>query len=140
MSLSERLIQAYRQTDYRVLTTPPLTLIIDRVSPGLARLMASSGVATAAVITAWNPRSQPTAEAVNRLADVQLRKRLESLHAVLYPVCSEAWRGDWPVEPSWLAMGLDRRVACELGHEFGQNALVWADQDACPQLMLLPAD
>jgi hypothetical protein len=45
--------------------------------------------------------------------------------------------GTWPGEKSFLVLGLDLETAIRLGREFRQNALVWADEDAIPRLILL---
>jgi hypothetical protein len=43
----------------------------------------------------------------------------------------------WPGERSFLVLGLDLETSMLLGRDFGQNALVWADEDAIPRLILL---
>jgi hypothetical protein len=45
--------------------------------------------------------------------------------------------GSWPGEPSYLVPGLARAAALELGRQFAQNALIWAGDDAVPELILL---
>jgi hypothetical protein len=45
--------------------------------------------------------------------------------------------GNWPAEKSFLALGLDLEVSRALGAEFQQNAVLWANADAIPRLILL---
>ena len=45
--------------------------------------------------------------------------------------------GDWPGEPSYLVFDLSLEAAKTLGRKFNQNAIVWCDLDAVPQLILL---
>ena len=49
----------------------------------------------------------------------------------------EDGEGLWPGEPSFLALGVSLDTAKSLGVEFHQNAIVWASEDATPQLILL---
>ncbi|MCX5765118.1 MAG: hypothetical protein NTU67_10940 [Gemmatimonadetes bacterium] len=44
---------------------------------------------------------------------------------------------NWPAELSWFALGLTLSAAREIGTTFDQDAIVWADSDAVPQLILL---
>jgi hypothetical protein len=43
----------------------------------------------------------------------------------------------WPDEPSFLVFGLSLEEAKKLGESLGQNANVWSDSDALPQMILL---
>ena len=45
--------------------------------------------------------------------------------------------GDWDGEKSFLIFGISEKQASEIGKEFEQNAIVWCDKDAIPQLLLL---
>lgn len=129
-------LRAYRETDYRVDTDPPLTLRIDTPCPGLAALHAREGVDCSAFVTACNPFSQP-------LADTANAQRQEALAADLRQrgLRFVEGRGQHPVddwgEPSYLVLGIDLPTARTLGAAHGQNALVWSGPDAVPRLVLL---
>jgi hypothetical protein len=43
----------------------------------------------------------------------------------------------WPDEPSFLVFGLNLEEAKKLGKSVRQDAIVWSDSDALPQLILL---
>lgn len=130
---------AYRATLYRVRAgDAPFELRVDAFSARLAALMRMHGVATAAYLTAYNPRSVVTAEAANRAANERLRAALLAADAFIF--CGEAIdpAGRWPAEPSFLALGLALATARELGTRFMQNAILFADDDAVPRLVWLP--
>ena len=44
---------------------------------------------------------------------------------------------DWPGEASCLVFGLALEATRVLGHKFNQNAIVWCDREAKPELVLL---
>jgi hypothetical protein len=122
--LDDQLLQAYRNTDYRVAGEPTFTIRIGKRCVALEALLSARGMAEAAFLTAWNPWSQPTSEADNLAA----QKRLESdLAAAGYAVLSGEGigdGGDWPPEPSALILGITRDRATELSKAYGQNAYV----------------
>ena len=126
---------AYRATDYRVLTTPPLVLAVDRPSPGLACLLKTFEVPEAVFITAWNPHSRRCGDEINGNAQKDLEAELHRMACRVLPAEGRARQGNWPAEPSFLAVGIDQMTAIALGREFGQNAIVWAGSDACPRLI-----
>lgn len=75
-----------------------------------------------AYITAWNPRSVPLSEEVNRDAQARLEKELEARGIGFLPGASRPDDAS-PPEPSVLAF-LPRDEAAELGRAFCQNAIV----------------
>ncbi len=133
--MDDALWAAYRATDYRVLTTPPLVLAVDRTSVGLACLFKTHQVSDAVFITAWNPLSQRLDDTVNEVAQAGLEARLKTLTRHVLPGEGRARLGAWLPEPSFLALGIGRSMAVELGREFKQNAVVWSGADACPRLI-----
>jgi hypothetical protein len=44
---------------------------------------------------------------------------------------------DWPIEASYLVLGIALNEACELGKKYEQNAIVWCDSTCLPRLVLL---
>lgn len=44
---------------------------------------------------------------------------------------------DWDGELSILVLNIDKDTAASIGKKFKQNAIVWCDLDAVPQLILL---
>ncbi|MGY6629421.1 MAG: DUF3293 domain-containing protein [Wenzhouxiangella sp.] len=133
--VDETLWQAYRDTDYCVLTTPPLVLAVDRPSPGLACLFSTHKAERAVFITAWNPFSRETSDTDNESAQQRLAARLQAQASRVLPAEGRSRRGDWRPESSFLALGIDQPTAIALGREFGQNAIVWSGPDARPRLI-----
>ena len=131
------LIKAYESTDFRVLEPQAFTMRVGRYSPELQALYADLRVSSAGYLTAWNPFSAETSEEGNRKAQ---RHLLRQLSVEGFPTMNALGidpSGDWPGEESIFVPGLDLERAKTLGAEFGQNAVVWADADAVPQLVLL---
>ena len=137
MSVPEELKQAYENADYAVFFEPELVLRIGEPSERLDRLMLAAEVATAAFITACNPRSEQRADAENRAA----AEALEGLvTAAGYPRHRGEGRdpdGLHPPEPSLLILGILRANAEALGRLFGQNAIVFVERGRAPELVFL---
>lgn len=130
---------AYRATLYRVRAgSSTFDLRVDVASAPLAALMRRHGVTTAAYMTACNPYSVRTADAVNRAASEELRTTLLRADAFLFEGEAIDPSGTWPAEPSFLALGISLATARELGIRFKQNAILFADDDAVPRLVWLP--
>jgi len=130
---------AYRATRYRVHAgSAPFELRVDAASEPLAALMRRHGVVTAAYLTACNPHSVRTSDAANRAANDALRAALVAADAFVFDGEAIDPTGAWPVEPSFLALGIALATARELGVRFRQNALLFADDDAVPRLVWLP--
>ena len=130
-------IQAFRETEYRVHGDEPFTLWIGEASSVLAALHKRHGVDCSAYVTAHNPYSQALDDAANALRHAELGRELgqRCLFAVegvgRHP--SNGWKG----ETSYLILGLTLEAAKVLGARHEQNAIVWSDADAVPQLILL---
>lgn len=136
--VSPELIAAYRATEYRGGCGPEaIVLRIDERSASLMSLFDSSGYRSAAFITAYNPSSRLESEDANRAAHARLRAALMRRTPHIIEGASANPAGAWPDEKSFLALGLELEEAKAVGREFGQNAIVFADADAIPRLILL---
>ncbi len=136
--VSKTVINAYNTAHYRVkVPDDSFVLLIKKKSGPLAALMKDLGVASAAFLTAYNPYSQKTNVNVNVRAQKALRNDIEKLGMVFYEGTGEDPSGQWKVEPSFLVLGISLETAKAIGVKHGQNAVVWVDSDAVPQLMLL---
>ena len=136
-TVSEELREAYRSTHFNVVEPEPFTLRIGEFSPDLLALYDAHDVSTAAFLTAWNPFSAETAQHDNETAQKRLRARLEEMQTVVFSGIGEDASGQWPGEPSVLALGISRGQAVQLGDEFQQNAIVWIGADCVPGLVFL---
>ena len=130
-------IAAYLAAHYSVLAPEPFVMLVGEVSSGLADLMAAEKAPSAAFVTAWNPFSQVTTEAENTAAQQALLADLAALGVTFFPGFGKDPSGLWPGEESLLVLGLSLEKARRLGFKYGQNAILWAGLDACPELVLL---
>jgi hypothetical protein len=134
------LIEAYRRAEYRVDDQGiRFTMRIDQPCLALRDCLARQLHATAAYLTAWNPYSEPRAEASNRSAECAL---LAELAAGGWPLLRGEGvdpGGAWPPESSVLVLGIGADAAAEVARRYGQNAIVVATlvDLAIPRLLLL---
>lgn len=131
------LVSAYLYTDFRVLEPRRFTLRIGAVSEDLRAVYDELGVASAAFLTAWNPFSRDVSREVNDRAQAALVTSLERAGHTIWSGIGVDPAGEWPGEESVLALGIELEAAKSIGREFQQNAIVWAGEDAIPELVLL---
>jgi hypothetical protein len=136
------LVAAYRATDYAV-TAPDCEIVLraGAASDALAALMRALRVDTAAVLTAHNPWSRPTPAADNDAAQRALEAELAAYGVPTLPAEGRGTGGDWPPEPSVLALGLSRAAADSLARRWRQNAYLWVPRPGadCALVFLRPA-
>ncbi len=131
-------IRAYLATAYRLgHTDRDIILTIGRHSERLAALFTDNGVDCGAFITAYNPRGTRQPDEANNQAHSQLADQLSKLGVKSIEGSGGEKGSDWPTERSYFALGLALEPAKEIGIQFGQDAIVWVDADAVPQLILL---
>ncbi len=135
--LPPALIQAYRETDYRVLAEPSFVLTLGIASPELIWLYQVHKVACAAFITAFNPFSRELVLDENRRRRAGLAKELTRRSLDFVEGVGQHPSGDWPGEPSFLVLGLALEAAKSLGITYDQNAIIWCGADCVPDLILL---
>jgi len=115
----------------------PVVLRVGKSSADLATLFEAQKVASAAVVTAWNPFSEPRPIAEKQTAQARLIADIEQLALRNQPGHGADPTGAWPPEPSRLVLGIDLVSAGTMGRKYGQNGIVWAGADAIPVLVLL---
>ncbi|MEO6366137.1 MAG: DUF3293 domain-containing protein [Luteimonas sp.] len=76
------------------------------------------------VITAWNPRSVPQLEQVNRDADHAMHDALESSGLAYRPAFAAARNRSWK-ESSWLVIDMPLPGFDALARRFGQLSTLW---------------
>jgi hypothetical protein len=127
--------QAYRDSHYRVEAAgAPLVLRVGKSSPPLDALLRASGVRTAALLTAANPRSRLLGARDNRQRHTRLLSRLAGCPCRWLPTVAQDPRGLWPDERGVLALGLLRHQAVAIALEFDQNAFLWCEAGRAPRL------
>lgn len=135
--IAAEMIQAYRETEYRVGGDAPFVLTVGFTSPDLLREYARQGVQSCAFITACNPYSFPLSEVDNAQRDRELSLLLQAQGFSSQTGLGQHPSNGWPGEPSQLVWGVARDKACHIANQFQQNAFVWAAEDGVPELILL---
>ncbi|CAM5788508.1 MAG: DUF3293 domain-containing protein [Burkholderiales bacterium] len=130
-------IQAYRETEYRVLGGQPFTLRVGKVCADLLAAHKLHQVDGSAFLTACNPFSQRSGDAANANRQAELAAELTRRGLTFAPGIGQHPSNDWPGEDGSLVFGLDLEAAKALGARFEQNALIWSGADGVPQLILL---
>lgn len=136
-AVPRELQEAYENADYAVFLEPELILKIGEPSERLDRLMLSVEVATAAIISACNPRSERRSDEENRAATEALRGLVEAAGYPHYRAEGRDPEGRAPSEPGLLILGIFRDNAEALGRLFGQNAIVFIEPGRAPALAFL---
>lgn len=132
MPLDPALIAAYENAVYAVSGGPELR--IGQPNAALNGLLDARGAATAAFVTAANPRGAQRSSAANEAAMSALRETLRWPHL---PGEGLDPQKRWPAEPSVLILGISRPEAEALGRRLEQNAIVFVERGGAPQLVLL---
>jgi hypothetical protein len=130
-------IQAYRETEYRVLAEPPFILAVGIASSELTGLYQTRKVACATFITAFNPFSRELALDENHRRQAELAKELTRRGLGFVDGVGQHPSGNWPGEPSFLVFGLALEAAKSLGQSLEQNAIIWCGAECVPDLILL---
>lgn len=134
--MTPELRESFRSTRYALLLpTGEVNLAVDQHCPPLGELLHAAGCASAAWLTAFNPGGQLRANALNLAAQRELESRLLRKGFSLIPGTAIDPAGQWPPEPSALAMGISLGDAMTVAREFLQLAFLWCDTDAVPRLM-----
>ncbi len=131
------IIMAYRETEYRVQDEPTFILRTDVASAALHEAHRRHLAICSAFLTACNPYSHPCSPEDNASRQASLLSDIRALNLEVLPGIGQHPGNGWPGEESFLIFGLDLKTARSLGVRFEQNALIWSDADAVPQLILL---
>jgi hypothetical protein len=134
--MRDDLAAAYRATHYWI-SAPAgeLSVRVGQRSDQLAALLQSLGAGEAALLTAFNPRSEIQSGELNRVAQDRLLAELGASGYRLLPARNVDPSGQWPVEESLLVLGMDLAAARDCAVRYGQVAFLWTDAAATPQLI-----
>ncbi len=130
-------VEAYRQTHFCVRGASSFVLQVGQFSADLVVAHRLHRAQCSAFITACNPYSQAFDEKANALRQAELAGELTHRGIAFSQGVGQHPSNEWPGEESFLAYGLSLEAAKALGRRFEQNAIVWSDADATPQLILL---
>lgn len=137
MVIAHGLIAAYQHAEYVVFGDTEIVLLVDTYSAALHRTMIEKGVSQAAFISAFNPHSEILDGAENLKRHDALTKELNGLGFDFLPGLGRDKKGQWPDEKSVLVLNMPNDSAKTLANQYDQNAIIWIEQDAIPQLLLL---
>lgn len=136
--ISPDLIASYKTAGYQaIVDADVISFRIDQYSASIDQLLVKSDHQYAVFITASNPLSQQQIPHVNLTRNTQLHNALMQYTNLVFEGASTDPSKLWPSEQSYLALGIDLKTVVTLGKQFGQNAVVWVDTSAIPQLILL---
>lgn len=141
MAKTNELEAAYRATTYRVFLPGGFAdLRIGQASETLACWMETAGCDCFAIITAYNPGSQPGDAGKN--AERQAALECDLLEGNYEPYAGENVPDDpdGPVEETCFVPDLVAEDACALGEDYGQLAVVCGGADGIPHLHWIEAD
>jgi Protein of unknown function (DUF3293) len=136
-SIDPETVQAYRETEYRVLGTVPAVLRVGLRCTDLEVLHRAHHTTCSAFVTACNPQGQIVSDRLNARQQQALVAEISRRGLTAIPGIGVHPTGDWRGESSFLVPGLTRTAAEELGRLFAQNAVIWTGADAVPELLLL---
>lgn len=137
MPLTPDLRAAYEKALYVVFGAPDLVIRIGEPNARLDEVMDEEGVDTAAYLTAANPGGELQEKRANELSCAALHQVLADAGYVCYLGEGRDPEGDWPPEPSVLAVGISRREAEVIGRSYEQNAIVFIERGRAPELVVL---
>lgn len=135
--ISQDLISAYETTNFHVSAEPDFILTVNKHNIELQNFYEEHNVLSAAFITAWNPFSNTLSQAQNIERNSQLQKEFINQGYDFLNGYGQHPLKDWPAEESYLVLRLGLEDAKVIGAKYEQNAIVWCDSDAIPQLILL---
>ena len=135
--LEPDLISAYKVTNFQVNAEPAFILNVGKVSKELKTFFKKNNAFNATFITAWNPYGKSLPDNENNARNEKLKNELILRSLKFIDGFGQDPIGQWPSEDSFLVFGLDLEASKNLGDQFKQNAIVWADTDAVPKLILL---
>lgn len=136
-NLPPELIQAYRETHYRVECVEPFTLKVDQVSSEVLKALAKRGLKCCAFVTALNPYSIAMKAEENTILERKLNLHLNAQGLNHTPGEGVHPSNGWPAERSSLIWGVSETNAREIAEEFQQDAFIWVGEGGVPELILL---
>jgi hypothetical protein len=135
--VSNQQLAAFHATHYRVDgSNGSFVLRIGAHSRELQQLHESHGVVSSAYLTAWNPLGEIVPPETNVQNQHALQRDLAELGVPVMSGEGKDPESGW-AEQSLLAIGLSREQAVALGNRYRQLAILFAGQDAIPELVLL---
>lgn len=131
------LVQAYWNSTYR-LVDQQIDIFIGKKNNKLIELLKSKRCNSWAILTAWNPNSDPQIPAINMKLNLKLEKELIEKSFDYHPVIGiPEDELLWTAEESFFILDITIKEACILGNKFKQNAFVFGAIDCLPSIIWL---
>ena len=135
--LTTELIKAYLNANYFILEKEQFKFQIGAYSKDFENLFKQYNVNTGSFISAYNPRSQPTIQIQNKDKHRRFKNRLLKDSLRFLEAVSTDPLGNWPPEYGFLVLGINKNKAIQFGISLCQNAIVYIDFKAVPELILV---
>jgi hypothetical protein len=130
-------LDAYRRTNYAIDECGrTIRFVPDRRCGALDCLLGRHKTQSAAYLSAFNPESKPTSDALNRRAQRRLIAHLVRNGIRVLRGAGEAQDGGWH-EEGLVAFPLSRRRAARIGRMFRQNAFLACQEARQPAVVAL---
>ncbi|MFZ2267343.1 MAG: DUF3293 domain-containing protein [Azonexus sp.] len=140
MAKTTELEALYTATTYRVFLPGGICeLRIGEACEALRCWLETAGAREFAIITAYNPGSQPASAAQNAEQQAQLECQLIEGNYEPYAGENVADDANWPAEESCFIADIALEDACALGADYGQNAIVHGGADGRSNLVWIDA-
>jgi hypothetical protein len=126
LEVTPDMIEAYNSTIFRIkLPDKEVCLRPQGHCYELDQFLAKNKWDSAAVITAFNPRSIKKSQGANNRANQQLEERILSEDYQLFCGAGEGDDPNWEPEDSFLVCGIDLETGLKLAGEFGQFVIAF---------------
>jgi nitrile hydratase accessory protein len=137
-TLDAQTIKDYLAAVYRIFGSPDIDMRIGAHHAALTSLMKQHDATSAVFVTAFNPFGVKKAPAENDARNRALVERLGQWTLAALPGEGFDVERKWGIEASVFVPGATRDMADALLREFEQNAIVFIDERAVPELVLHP--
>ena len=137
LAIDNTLMSAYQNAEYIVFADTEFVMLVAQYSEALHQTMTELQLTQMAFISAYNPYSEILEEPENLTRHSVLSKELNDLGLSFMEGLGRDKEGQWPGEISFLVLNISNDSARMLGNKYGQNAILWIEEDAIPQLLLL---
>lgn len=133
-NLDERLIEAYKATDYLV-ERLDLCINIGVQNENLEEFLIDNQAYAYAIITAYNPYSKILTERENQENQTKLQTKLDEGGYLYLRAKGKPTLSDWLPEPSFFIVDIKKFEVLALATSFRQNAIVYGTINSVPQLI-----
>jgi hypothetical protein len=132
--ISKELLLGYEATCYSILN-PKIDIYLTKENEALQSFLTEHHFNSWCFITAWNPFSNALSLEENQRLNSLLEQDLTNY--AVFPAEGKDTIGNWPPEISFFVGGISKEEAIDLGKKYEQNAIVYGEIAALPELIIL---